>query len=349
MKGAAGTMAARLARRLVAARLSTLWPTLLTILLLAAAAQASAAGNPPRRLFVSGSAGGVVELRLPADWTMTGRSTPVALVFKRPGGADNLRLTAFPVPRERLPLMTDDKLQEILRTSGAPLLASSVETSLELQPLAMPAGKAYYFSLTDKKLAGKPGKVGEFPYLHSGVLRIGAWVGFFTVFSNEKNGAFAREALAAMASLHWVDAAVQERAVAKGLGAMHLPSPPPAGLQVKDQAMCVSPQALVLFGKFNETYATLLGTRTVKTSFEAYDAGAGDAGSVLYMEFDAPVKPEMRAFIAGLLWNEEFPTRMHPEEFFAAGKHLVIWCTRTDSAIKRASQARLEALLFPGK
>jgi len=341
MKGAAGRVIVRFARGAAA--------LLLPLCLLAAAATAGAAEPPPRRLFVSGSAGGVAELRVPADWTMAGRSTPVALIFKRPGGDDNLRLTAFPVPRERLPLMTDDKLQEILRTSGAPLLASGVETSLELQPLVMPAGRGYYFTLTDKKLAGKPGKANEFPYLHSGILRIGAWVGVFTVFSNEKTGVFAKEALAAMASLHWVDPALQERAVAKGLAAMRLPSPPPAGLQVKDQPMCVSPQALGLFGNFNESYATLLGTRTVKTSFEAYDAGAGDAGSVLYLEFDAPVKPEMRAFIAGLLWSEEFPTRMHPEEFFAAGKHLVIWCTRTESAIKRASQARLEALLFAGK
>ena len=57
----------------------------------------------------------------------------------------------------------------------------------------------------------------------------------------------------------------------------------------------------------------------------------------------------MRAFIAGLLWGEGFPTNNHPEEFYSAGKHLVIWCTRIESAIKRASQARLEALLFSGK
>jgi hypothetical protein len=65
------------------------------------------------------------------------------------------------------------------------------------------------------------------------------------------------------------------------------------------------------------------------------------------MSFNLPVQNDLRAFVAGLLWHEAFPTREHPEEFFAAGSELVVWCTPVESRIKRLSQTRLEEALFP--
>jgi len=312
-----------------------------------AAAKARPFKTKLQRLFVSGSAGGIAEMQVPADWEMVGRSTPIVVGFRAPGAADKLLLTAFPLPKERLALTTDEKLQEMLRTSGAPLLKFSVETTLDLQPLGAGAS-GYYFGVSDKALAGKHGKTDQFPYVHSGVVRFGDWVGVFNLYSDEKENPFVKQALAAMAGLRWAGPAAQERAVAKGLAAIRFPAMP-AGLQAKDQVQCVSPQAYLVFTKFNERYASLLGTRVAKTGFQSFDAGAGDQGSVLIMEFDAPLKPDAKSFFGGLLWGESFPTRARPEEFFIAGRQMVIWCTQIESRIKRLSQARLEAMLFPPK
>ncbi|MDB5803517.1 MAG: hypothetical protein JWN73_839 [Betaproteobacteria bacterium] len=320
----------------------------------AAAKPAAAKAKPAKpvktrlqRLFVSGSAGGIAEMQVPADWEMAGRSTPIVARFKAPDAADKLVLTAFPLARERIALTTDDKLQEMLRTSGAPMLKFSIETALELQALGAGAS-GYYFAVSDKALAGKHGKAEQFPFVHSGVVRFGDWVGVFNIYSDEKENAFVKQALAAMAGLRWAGPAAQERAVAKGLGAIRFAATPPA-LQAKDQVQCVSPQAYLVFTKFNERYASLLGTKVVKTDFQSFDAGGGDLGSVLMMEFDAPLKPDAKSFFGGLIWGESFPTRAHPEEFFIAGKQMVIWCTQIESRIKRLSQARLEAALFPVK
>jgi hypothetical protein len=311
------------------------------------AAKAKPVKTRLQRLFVSGSAGGIAELQVPADWEMSGRSTPIVLRFQAPGAVDKLLLTAFPLPKEQQTLTTDEKLQQMLRDSGAPMLKFSVETMLDLQALG--AGSAgYYFTVSDKKLAGKHGTAEQFPYVHSGVVRFGDWVGVFNVYSDEKESPFVSQALATMVSLRWAGPAAQERAAAKGLAAVRFAATP-AGLEAKDQVQCVSPQAYLVFTKFNERYASLLGTRVVKTGFQSYDAGAGDLGSVLTMEFDAPLKSDAKSFFGGLLWGEAFTTRARPEEFFVAGKQMVIWCTQIESRIKRLSQARLEAALFPPK
>ncbi len=302
-----------------------------------------------RRLFVSGSVGGIAEIRVPADWEMSGRSTPIDIRLTRPGSRDYMRITALPVPKERMALMTDDKLQGILREGGGKLLALAVEKSITVQPLPASAGKGYYYALTNKKLVDQPDAPDNFRTMHAGMVPVGGWMAVFNIFSNSRDGVFVRDALAAAASLRWADSAVQDRAAARGLAGMRLATSPPAGLQAKDQVLCVSPQAHVLYARFNDTYESLLGVHAVRKSFETFDAGQGDIGSVLYMQFDAPLKPAAKSFIAGLLWGQEFPTPAHPEDFFLAGKELVIWCTRIDSRIKRLSQARLEAALFPAK
>lgn len=308
---------------------------------------ALAADAPLRRLFVSGSAGGVLEMRIPADWTRSGPSTPIDLRFARTGAGDNLRLTAFPVPPERVATLTDDKLQESLRTSGAKVVKESMEQKFDIKPLAVAGGKGYYYMLTDKSLEGKPDKIGSFRYLHSGVVLVGGWFGVFSVFSNQADGAFVKESLAAMQSLRWAEAEVVERAAAKGLARARLDAAPvPTEWQKKDELQCRSTQAVTLYEQFNDLYGRMLGARTVKTSFESYDAGNGDSGSVLYLEFDSAIKSDVRAFVAGLLWGDRLPTPAHNEEFFVAGKQMVIWCTRTESAIKRLSQTRLEGALF---
>ena len=338
-----------------ACRIFYSWRHLLAAFLFLVATQfcmvpTGAAEPPLRHLFVSGSAGGILELKVPADWTRVGPSTPIDMRFTRAGARDNLRLTAFPVPRERLASMTDEKMQETLRSSGEKVRVASVEQKLDLKPLAVAGGRGYYFSVTDKHLANKPDTLDGFRYLHSGIVQFGGWAGVFTIFTNDKDGVFVKEALAAMGSLRWVDPALPERATAKGLDRARLSGAAvPAAWVKKDELLCNSNQARNLYEQFNDLYSRLLSVRTVKTSFESYDAGQNDTGSVLYLEFDATLGQDGRAFVAGLLWGDQLPTPAHPEEFFISGKYLVIWCTRTESAIKRLSQSRLESLVFGGK
>ena len=313
------------------------------------AAAGKAAGVVVKRLFVSGSAGGIAELLLPADWELRGRSTPIYIRLARPGSRDYMLITALPVPKERLSLMTDDKLQEIVREGAAKLLPLAVETSPTILPLPAGTGKGYYYALTNKKRLTQPDAPEEFRSMVSGMVPVGGWMAVFNIFSNAKDGGFVRNALAAVASLRWRAAPEPGRAAGDLLADLRLGIHPPDGLKPRDKLLCLSPQTRLLFTQFNQNYASLLGARMTKSGFESFDDGQGDAGSVLYMDFDAPLGADAKSFIGGLLWGAPFPDRAHPDEFYAIGKQLVIWCTQTESHIKRLSQARLEALLFAAK
>lgn len=299
-----------------------------------------------RHLFVSGSAGGVVEMRVPADWVQSGRSTPIDLTFTRPGSKENLRVTALPVPKDRMALMTDTRLQEILRERGAPLLALSVEKTLELTPLVGAASTGLYFALTDRKRVDAPDSDTEFRFMHSGMIRMGGWMVVFTAFTNNRDGVFAREALGAVASMRWRESEAKRPDLYAG---MRLGASPAPELKQKPELLCKSDQVGLFFEKFDAAYAGLLRTRVSKTAYESFDDGNGDFGSVMYMDFAVPLAPETTSFVAGLFWGAEFPDRAHPEEFYLSGSQMVIWCTKADSRIKRLSQARLEALLFGTK
>lgn len=299
-----------------------------------------------RHVFVSGSAGGVVELRVPADWVQSGRSTPIDLTFTRPGSRENLRITALPVPKDRMALMTEAKMQEILRERGTALLPVSVEKTVELTPLMGAASTGHYFALTDKRRVDAPDSDTDFRFMHSGMIKMGGWMVVFSVFTNNRDGVFAREALGAVASLRWREPDNKRPDLFAG---MRLGASPAPELKQKSELVCTSDQAGLFFEKFDAAYAGLLRTRVSKTAYESFDDGKGDAGAVMYMEFAVPLAPETTSFVAGLLWGAEFPDRLHPEEFYLSGSQMVIWCTKADSRIKRLSQARLEALLFGAK
>lgn len=300
-----------------------------------------------KRLFVSGSAGGIAEIQVPAGWDLAGRSTPIDIRLSAPGSSDYMRITALPVPKERMAVISDDKLREILRQGGIKLLGLAVEKDLTILPLPAKASRGYYYALTNKKLVAQPDVAGEYRSMHAGVVPVGGWIALFNVFSNARDGAFARDALAAAASLRWRGAEQGGHANGDLLDGLHLARPaPPPGLQARSKLLCLSPQTRALFEQFNEQYAGLLGARLAKSSFESFDDGQGDAGSVLYMEFDAPLGQDARSFIGGLLWGAVFPDARRTDEFYVSGKQLVIWCTQADSHIKRLSQARLETLLF---
>jgi hypothetical protein len=85
---------------------------------------------------------------------------------------------------------------KILQDGGNKLLAEAVEKELRFQELKGKTGLGYYFSITDKAPAIKPG---EYKYMTQGGIPVGNLLVMFTIFSNEKDSLdipIAREILA---------------------------------------------------------------------------------------------------------------------------------------------------------
>lgn len=298
------------------------------------------------RLFVSGTQGGIAEMRMPDAWRYAGTNTPLNLRFAKPGSRDNLRITAFPVPPERLARMDEAGLQALLRDLSKQVQAVAVEKNPEIRDLGSSGGKGYYIAFTDSRLVGKPDSPEDYRYMHSGVLRFGGWLAVFNVFSNSDDGIFAKDALSLMASMRWAEnVRVPDDLFTKARLGTALPD----GVSASEDLRCPSIQPALFYTEFNKLYGELTGRKLARGAHETLDAGGGDVGSIIYMEFDAPLSPATQSFLAGLLWGERFPTRGHPEEYFVSGKQLIIWCTAASSRVKRLSQSRLDGLLFGGR
>lgn len=115
----------------------------------------------------------------------------------------------------------------------------------------------------------------------------------------------------------------------------------PKNYALSDGNICITPQACSFYNDI-ETYSNIVGTVKSKTiqSFKSKT----DRGSIMYFEFEHTFKGDR--FLQGLLWGKAGePTDEHPEEYLAEGKFLIIWSFKPNSAIRKKSEAKIEAIL----
>jgi hypothetical protein len=103
---------------------------------------------------------------------------------------------------------------------------------------------------------------------------------------------------------------------------------------------CISIQACTFYDDPG-TYEMLIGKLRTK-KFQSFDSKK-DKGSIMYFEFEDGFKGD--AFLGGLLWGGDKPTKEHPEEYYSKGNFLIIWSFKKGSLITKISMDKIKAAL----
>ena len=106
------------------------------------------------------------------------------------------------------------------------------------------------------------------------------------------------------------------------------------------ETQCKSVQACAFY-KQTDLYSSFLGK--VKSKEIQNFQSKKDSGSIMYFEFENDFDGE--GFLKGLLWGSELPSKLHPEEFIAKGKFLIIYSFEKDSELKKLAQNKQKLLL----
>lgn len=119
----------------------------------------------------------------------------------------------------------------------------------------------------------------------------------------------------------------------------------PEGYSFHYEVICYSFQAGLYFNN-PSFYDFFLGTTFVKKEFQSIKGPEGDQGSILYIQYKNDLDKASIAFLQGMIWGEDGPTNLHPEDIFINGKNVIIWSFKRDSLIKRISQQKLHDVLL---
>lgn len=114
----------------------------------------------------------------------------------------------------------------------------------------------------------------------------------------------------------------------------------PDGYVLTKDVNCISIQACTFFEK-PEMFESLTGK--IKSKDIQNFNSKKDKGSIMYFEFEDAFKGA--AFLEGLLWGGNQPTREHPEELYTKGNILIIWSFKKNSAITKISRQKIMAIL----
>lgn len=156
-----------------------------------------AAGTLERAFVVPGR--GTLTLTVPAHWgfrtSKPERASPREITFMEPTGDHRVMLTLFPAPER---VLRDGGTREFVASARDKMQANALEADVKLQDLRGAGGAGHHFAVTDKDLAGKPPRAGDWTYLNQGALMVGPTLLVFSVFSNTKDGAGVASAFAAI-------------------------------------------------------------------------------------------------------------------------------------------------------
>jgi hypothetical protein len=135
-------------------------------------------------------------LELPAHWETVKTKAPVALRDTVAGTV----LQVTPFPRAAV-AMDSENVRGILQQAAAHELFSSVESSVELQPIQSDGVSGYYYSVQDRRP-----KPGEWAFKTSGLyIAVGRLLSF-TILSHKPGPEGPKEALDALLGIEIVDA-----------------------------------------------------------------------------------------------------------------------------------------------
>lgn len=149
---------------------------------------------------------GEVHLVLPATWKEVRRELPVgrppSMAVDRMGMArGSLELTVIWDPKGDPGFARPGNVRSLTLKGQVAVRGQSVEKDFPLLPILGTAGQGFYYVATDQtyKLpaSGVP-VAGEYPILTHGELGLGTVVVSFTIFSDGKDDAAVKEALAAL-------------------------------------------------------------------------------------------------------------------------------------------------------
>ena len=142
----------------------------------------------------------VIVFEVPEKWLdeiQRPKDFPPTIIFK-PDRMPAMAIHVTPMwnPGQEKDFNSSESILKILQDGGNKLLSEAVEKEVRLRELKGRTGSGYYFSLTDKSPAIKPG---EYRYMTQGGIPVGSLLVMFTIFSNEKDSVdipIAREIIA---------------------------------------------------------------------------------------------------------------------------------------------------------
>ena len=137
----------------------------------------------------------------PAGWRVEEQSNSLATtlhLFADPESKHpTLQITAFSLPPSREERPTEE-LKRVVEQQGRDLLATATQPNIEVKPIPLQRGAAYYYHLTDREPERGPG---DFKELHQGFGEISRHAIAFTVLTHPGEAKLVENALDSIASI----------------------------------------------------------------------------------------------------------------------------------------------------
>jgi hypothetical protein len=170
---------------------------------LLASARFEPAGASVERGFVVPERGTLIVQSPPAWGFRTGKpgAGPRDITFLFADGNHQLMLTVFP---RSAPILRGERTpRKYVENAREQSRSQAVETNPPLEEIAGLGANGYYFTITDKSLAGKPSEPQSWKYMKQGALTVGEGFVIFTLLSNDRDSAEVQAALAMLRQLRF--------------------------------------------------------------------------------------------------------------------------------------------------
>lgn len=147
---------------------------------------------------------GVLRLAMPKGWgfeTSNPFGAPArTLTFRTPDGHFQFMISVFPAPDDQKDAasVTTRKSVESTRDRVAP---NATQKEIDVRILKGSDVEGHYIFVSDNKLADKPPVPNDWKHMRQGMLKAGAALATFTVFSNDENAPDALRAMRALMEL----------------------------------------------------------------------------------------------------------------------------------------------------
>ena len=165
--------------------------------LLVALAQAAAA----RAYEVALPSGSTMAIEVPSGWGVEKSVSPLSVTLRlfsnEKAKHPTVQITAFALPKDAPPHAPDD-VRMMAERGGRELLNTALQTTLEVTPVALASGSAFYYHLTDRK---EERGENDFRELYQGVGEIAGHAFSFSMLTHPGQDPLVATALRAISTI----------------------------------------------------------------------------------------------------------------------------------------------------
>jgi hypothetical protein len=156
---------------------------------------------PARAFETKLPSGWSLTIEVPSGWHVEEDSGPLSVTLRlftsKQAEHPTVQITAFALPPGQ-PAHTPDEVRALVEKGGRGILDSALQTSLEISPLELSAGSAFYYHLTDRH---EERNSGDFRELHQGLGEASGHLFTFTVLTHPGEDALVATSLNALSTI----------------------------------------------------------------------------------------------------------------------------------------------------